>query len=199
MQFLKDEVRNAIVAAAISEFMEKGYSGASMRAIASSAGITVGNIYRYFVTKDSLFNAIMDPVSRQMLDLVYADKYIGEDNETKQLDMDAIMECIMRLCRLHATEVHILLFKSKGSGYEDVRRKLTEMIARRIAETAAADGNEAYRAMIDEPMAEVVSMAVVEGVSEIFRQSKGNIELLEEYIRRLILFLFKDVTKSIKP
>ena len=61
MQFLKDEVRNAIVAAALSEFMEKGYGGASMRSIASSAGITAGNIYRYFVTKDSLFNAIMDP------------------------------------------------------------------------------------------------------------------------------------------
>lgn len=194
MQFLKDEVRNAIVAAALSEFMEKGYSGASMRAIARAAGITAGNIYRYFVTKDSLFNAIMDPVSRQIMDLVYADRYV--EGENKLLDIDAIMESIMRLCRLHATEVHILLFKSEGSNFEGVRRKLAEMIARRVAENADAHGSKTGRMLAKESMAEVVSVAFVEGVSEIFKQSKGNIEILEENIRMLILFFFKDIYKG---
>jgi AcrR family transcriptional regulator len=191
MQFLKDEVRTAIVSAALSEFMEKGYTGASMRAIAQAAGITAGNIYRYFVTKDSLFNSIMEPVSRQMMDLVYADRYMGSEGESKLLDIDSIMEIIMRLCRLHATEVHILLFKSAGSSYEDVRRKLAELIARRIS----SDGGSAVTPM-DASMAGVVSVAFVEGVSEIFKQSKDNIDSLENNIRRLIVFFFKDLYKG---
>jgi AcrR family transcriptional regulator len=195
MQFLKDEVRNAIVAAALSEFMEKGYGGASMRAIAKASGITAGNIYRYFVTKDSLFNAIMDPVSREMMDLVYADKYV-EGMPGKVLDIDAIMQSIMRLCRLHATEMHILLFKSEGSSFEDVRRKLAEMIARRVTESAAASGSEMGSMIAKEPMAQAVSAAFVEGVSEVFKQSKGNIEALEENIRMLILFFFRDIYKG---
>jgi len=196
MQFLKDEVRNAIVSAALSEFMEKGYSGASMRAIARAAGITAGNIYRYFVTKDSLFNAIMDPVSRQIMDLVYADRYKSSEGEGNLLDIDAIMESIMRLCRLHATEMYILLFKSEGSNFEEIRRKLSELIARRVAESAAADGNEIGKIIAKEPMAEIVSVAFVEGISEVFKQSHGCIELLEENIRKLILFFFKDIYKG---
>jgi AcrR family transcriptional regulator len=195
MQFLKDEVRNAIVAAALSEFMEKGYEGASMRAIARSAGITAGNIYRYFVTKDSLFNAIMDPVSRQLMDLVYADRYADGAEEGKLLDMDAIMEGIMRLCRLHATEVHILLFKSRGSSFEDVRRKLAEMIARRLEEIAAVNDNGKLPA--GQIMAEVLSVALVEGLSEIFKQSRGDIGMLETNIRKLIVFFFGDIYKGV--
>jgi AcrR family transcriptional regulator len=194
MQFLKDEVRNAIVAAALSEFMEKGYEGASMRAIARSAGITAGNIYRYFVTKDSLFNAIMDPVSRQMMDLVYADKYAEDAQAGKFLDIDAIMESIMRLCRLHAAEMHILLFKSRGSSFEDVRRKLAEMIARRVAEIGASGGPGILP--VGEHMAVVLSVAFVEGLSEIFMQSRGDIGILEKNIRALILFFFRDIYKG---
>ena len=39
---------NTLEQAIIAELQEKGYENASMRTIAEKAGITVGNIYRYW-------------------------------------------------------------------------------------------------------------------------------------------------------
>nr|WP_269322343.1 TetR/AcrR family transcriptional regulator [Paenibacillus sp. FSL R7-0331] len=45
-----------------AEFLKKGFAGASMRSIAQQAGMTTGAIYRYFPDKNSLFEALVDPV-----------------------------------------------------------------------------------------------------------------------------------------
>jgi len=58
-QVLKEEIRQNILRAAASEFLEHGYQGSSMRNIARAAGITAGNLYRYYESKDSLYEAII--------------------------------------------------------------------------------------------------------------------------------------------
>lgn len=62
MQILKDEIRKRILSAAMEEFMEKGFPGASMRSIADRSFIRVSNLYNYFRGKEDLFNALADPV-----------------------------------------------------------------------------------------------------------------------------------------
>jgi AcrR family transcriptional regulator len=61
MQTLKNSVKDQILQSAILEFKEKGYSQASLRQIAQSANISVGNVYRYFESKEQLFHAIITP------------------------------------------------------------------------------------------------------------------------------------------
>lgn len=50
-----------IVAAARSEFLEKGYREASLRKIAERAGVTVGAIQIRYKTKDALFCSLLEP------------------------------------------------------------------------------------------------------------------------------------------
>ena len=69
MQVLKESVREAIIESAILEFYNKDYQSANMRDIAKNANITVGNIYRYYPNKQSLFNAILIP-AQQAIDLL---------------------------------------------------------------------------------------------------------------------------------
>ena len=54
MQFLKGDIQEGILKAAEEVFLEKGYKDASMREIASRAGVTVSNIYHYFTNKDEI-------------------------------------------------------------------------------------------------------------------------------------------------
>ncbi|WP_433825536.1 TetR family transcriptional regulator [Actinoplanes sp. CA-015351] len=60
------DTREAILAAARSAFAEKGYDGASIRAIATSAGVDPALVHHYFGSKDKLFlatmNSPMDPL-----------------------------------------------------------------------------------------------------------------------------------------
>ncbi len=51
------DTRRAILAAARQRFAEVGYAGASVRAIAASAGVDAALVHHYFGTKDDLFVA----------------------------------------------------------------------------------------------------------------------------------------------
>ena len=59
MQTLKTTVKEHIIAAATQEFKTKGYEAASLRLIAQEANISVGNVYRYFVNKEHLFESVV--------------------------------------------------------------------------------------------------------------------------------------------
>jgi AcrR family transcriptional regulator len=65
MQTLKNNVKDQIVTAAIQEFKNKGFNQASLRHIAKEANISVGNVYRYFESKEQLFQSIiLQPLRR---------------------------------------------------------------------------------------------------------------------------------------
>jgi AcrR family transcriptional regulator len=55
-----DDSRKKILKSALTVFSEHGYSGASMRMIASEASISVGGLYLYFQNKQSLYVTIME-------------------------------------------------------------------------------------------------------------------------------------------
>lgn len=61
MQYLKKEIRERILNAAVEEFKEHGYADASIRNIANNAQISLGNVYRYFTNKEGLYFAIITP------------------------------------------------------------------------------------------------------------------------------------------
>src|SRR5262249_38857665 len=60
------DTREAILAAARDAFAERGFDGASIRTIATSAGVDPALVHHYFGTKDELFlatvGAPLDPV-----------------------------------------------------------------------------------------------------------------------------------------
>ena len=52
-------VYEQILSCAMTEFLEKGYTDASLRDIAAKAGTTTGSIYTRFGDKEGLFEAIV--------------------------------------------------------------------------------------------------------------------------------------------
>ena len=60
-----EEKHNATLArirqAAMQEFLDKGFQGASLRQIVKNAGVTTGAFYGYFSSKEALFNALVEP------------------------------------------------------------------------------------------------------------------------------------------
>ena len=52
--------RTAIIDAALRLFRERGYDATTMRAIAAEAGVSVGNAYYYFASKEQLIQGFYD-------------------------------------------------------------------------------------------------------------------------------------------
>lgn len=59
----KDERRQAILAAALDEFFERGFKAARMDDIARRAGLSKGALYLYFDTKETLFAALIETIA----------------------------------------------------------------------------------------------------------------------------------------
>src|SRR5438045_306036 len=52
--------RSVIIDAALKLFRERGYDATTMRAIATEAGVSVGNAYYYFDSKEHLIQGFYD-------------------------------------------------------------------------------------------------------------------------------------------
>ena len=64
----KPEVRAAFVTAAASLFAEIGYDAATMGAVAERAGSSIGNLYKYFASKEELFVAVLSSLTTEQPD-----------------------------------------------------------------------------------------------------------------------------------
>jgi len=53
------QTRQAIVDAALQEFLEKGFADTTVASVSKRAGVAKGLIYRYFETKEELFSAVV--------------------------------------------------------------------------------------------------------------------------------------------
>ncbi len=61
MSVKADNTRENILNTAKEHFLKNGLDGASLRSIVKDAGLTTGAFYKYFPTKESLFDALIDP------------------------------------------------------------------------------------------------------------------------------------------
>ncbi len=71
-----DATRVNILNTAKKHFLEYGLDGASLRNIVKDAGLTTGAFYKYYPTKESLFDALIDPYVEhvyQIYDNILAD------------------------------------------------------------------------------------------------------------------------------
>jgi AcrR family transcriptional regulator len=60
-----EQTRELILTTALRLFREQGYDATTMRAIAGEAGVSVGNAYYYFDSKEHLIQAFYDALVRQ--------------------------------------------------------------------------------------------------------------------------------------
>jgi AcrR family transcriptional regulator len=79
-QILKEHVRSDILLAAKQEFLLYGIHNASMREIAKTANVTVGNVYRYYKNKEALADAIINPTLELMNQAIFLQM---KDNSNK--------------------------------------------------------------------------------------------------------------------
>ena len=145
--------RELILKSARKQFLEKGFQGASIRKIASDAGVTYGALYGYFASKEELFYALTDPlIGRIMkkLDDVEA-AMLALPAEKRLLGMNEVFT--VRLPELVALIfedreiVKLVIGGAKGTKYENFMSELVKRDAHAIS--AAAENSDERLQMFD--------------------------------------------------
>lgn len=125
-------LRATIVDAAKTEFAEKGYDGASVRAIAAAAGIEQGHLGYHFKTKRALWEATVDVVFADFPSTV-TDMPLPRTYEDARMVMRAALQSYADYCTL-CPEHARMVFNEATSGGE----RLEWLVERHIRSRTAA-------------------------------------------------------------
>ena len=123
----------SILKAAREEFLEKKYSGASLRVIAKKAGVTTGALYGYFRNKEELFEALVGKEYQYMISL-YRDilckfsKLSPEEQQTKMMEytMQGISEMVHYMYKEKDT-FKMILCCAEGTKYSQLIHEMAAL------------------------------------------------------------------------
>ncbi len=171
-QVLKDEQKNKIIDAAKAEFAKKGIKAASLRVIASNAGMTVGNIYRYFSGKDELVDIIIKPVLANFDDIMAVlasdrenagkqDEVAFFDEELVKKRLTTLADCIAQISDEYRQETLIIINDSEvSSAYYALLLKLISGI---LGEVKSQDIKTQVQLDV---MASMITKSIIAGLNE---------------------------------
>lgn len=139
VQYKKDEIKERIDAAALAVFADKGYKGAKISDISESAGVSVGNIYRYYKSKDDIFYANIDENFIEEAKVLLAEKIsaMGERDNllgAKQDELSLVNEEVISFMVENRHKMIIVFGKSESTKYENAKRELIEYILQKVEE-----------------------------------------------------------------
>ncbi len=139
----KDQRRQALLAAALDEFFERGFTAARMDDIAARAGLSKGSLYLYFKSKEALFGALVDVYALPNVERVEAAASAAPDATTA---IQSFTQLAPLLVRTSAVPKIMKILIADAPAFPDVvnayRRavierglKVIENILRRAGET----------------------------------------------------------------
>ncbi len=147
MQYKKDEIKERIYASALTVFSQKGYGGTKISEVALNAGVSVGNIYRYYKSKEELFHAILPESFLESVKNLLGEKIsIIKERELKlPQDIDKLGmfndEFIFFMIE-NKERILILLDNSKGTKFENVRMDIINFILKTVKERYDVRGTQ---------------------------------------------------------
>lgn len=143
MQYKKDEIKERIDAAALAVFAEKGYKSAKISDISERAAVSVGNIYRYYKSKDEIFYANVDENFIEEAKALLAEKIFAMEarddlSPARQEEFWLVNEEVISFMVENRCKMIIVFGKSEGTKYEGAKGELVEYILRKAKESIAA-------------------------------------------------------------
>ena len=123
----------SIEQAAMQEFLEKGFQGASLRQIVKNAGVTTGAFYGYFSSKEALFNALVEPhaaaLMRRFMEAQTSFAELPEEEQVSHMGDESgnyVRWMVDYICQ-HRDPVKLLLTRSEGTSYERFVHNMVEV------------------------------------------------------------------------
>lgn len=160
--------------AALDEFSEKGFLGASLRQIVKNAGVTTGAFYGYFSSKEALFASIVEPHAAALMGrFMEAQTSFAELPEEQQPDhmgvesSDCVHWMVDYICR-HREPVKLLLCRSEGTSYEHFVHNMVEVEVEytlKYMDVLRRLGREIPE--LDEQMCHIIASGMFNGIFEI--------------------------------
>lgn len=196
MTKLVEGVSEKILACAKEEFLEKGFSDASLRTIAAKAGTTTGSIYSRFRDKEGLFEALVKPAADHIIQMFVEvqEQFHALDEEKQPKVMNDYvtsgMEGMLDYIYDNFEVFQLLLDGSYGTKYHDFVEQLVKLETEytyKFMETIHFDQEE--NDFLTEEFIHIMTRAMFESMFEVVRH-KMEKEKAKRYIKAIERYHF---------
>ena len=133
MQENLSDTLEKIQQAALEEFSEKGFLGASLRQIVKHAGVTTGAFYGYFSSKAALFASIVEPhaaaLMGKFMEAQTSFAQLPEEEQPEHMGVESgscVQWMVNYICQ-HREPVKLLLCRAEGTSYEHFVHNMVEI------------------------------------------------------------------------
>ncbi len=119
--------------AALAEFLDKGFLGASLRQIVKNAGVTTGAFYGYFSSKEALFSSIVEPHAAALMgrfmeaQTSFAELPDAELPAHMGVESSSCIHWMVDYICSHPKPVKLLLTGAEGTSYEHFVHNMVEV------------------------------------------------------------------------
>ncbi len=179
MQYKKDELRDTILAESEKEFLKKGYRNASLRQIAKRSGMTIGNVYHYFDSKEALFNELVKHEHDAFIYILnhHSDRELMS-NTSQSVDLTvwkrSLRSFLAEFKPIFTNRFLIMLDMSEGTKYEHTKGEFVKFLNAHFLEHLK---NQPI--VFSPKFGELISKQLIEGVITILRTITDENERLD--------------------
>lgn len=127
------EKKKRLLQCAREEFIEKGYSSASLRSICKKAGVTTGALYFFFQDKEDLYANLVEEPLHGLYEIIkthYMAELLQVQDKTEDVaeaDDYLATQKVVEYLYGHYDVFVMLLTKSQGSKYENIEERFVDI------------------------------------------------------------------------
>jgi AcrR family transcriptional regulator len=119
------DARSRILRSALDEFSDKGYHASTIDSIAERAGIAKGTVYRYFNTKEGLFNALKEDTISEFVE--HARHDLSQEEDVLKI-IESVIKNYLSFFEKNSAFFKVIIQEQKDFGREFSEKFINELI-----------------------------------------------------------------------
>ena len=174
MQVKKEDIRSNILTAAERLFIKRGYENTSLKMIAAKCNISKSNIYRYFYSKEEIYETLVGPAREAIIGMApffFSQEIINRSVRDKCREVPLVLAGLMS--RFHSA----ILIMLRSEGGKD-RMMIEKLITDSFVNSCPIGESEPK---------EIISKMLIFGLTDILLKYSDEEDLLRE-LRPLICY-----------
>lgn len=199
-QTLKYDVNKKIKDSALKMFFKMGYIQTTIGDISADAGISTGNIYRYYKSKDELFYSLITPeIIKQMMSLlklkISAVNGLNIADARLKGTMDNADSTVLEFIVKYRMHIIIAIDKSQETKYQFLKKELIDFMIKRVHEYLLSIGNDhLFNTDVKKHMLEIIYTNFIQAFLEVIKRYDSNEKIIESY-RSLLEYHYMGINK----
>ncbi len=186
VQYKKDDIKGKIDSTALKIFGEKGYENTKISSIATESNVSVGNIYRYYKSKEEIFYSIAPESVLEKLKSILINKIVLAKNKTAN-EMESvnnfhlINEEFIDYMIKNREQVLIMFNGSKGTRYEGIKGEAINYMIETVKENYSKENNRIIYDSMNYKIIKIIYEKFLEMMVQVLKESTSSEDIKKSF------------------